>query len=211
MTAALNFGVREGWFYKAPHIRLGRVPPPRDRWLTPDEQVRLIAAAEGHVRTFVILGVHTGARKGAILGLTWDRVDFDRGMVTYVDPDRAETKKKRAVVPMNATVRAALVRAREKARTEYVIEYHGAMVGNVKKAFARACQRAGLEGVTPHVLRHTCATRLAMAGVSLDEIADYLAADPATISRHYRKFQPDYLRRAADALDPPTRKAASNE
>ena len=55
--------------------------------------------------------------------------------------------------------------------------------------------------VTPHVLRHTCATMLAMKGRPLDEIADFLAADPATIHKHYRKHQPDYLRAAAKALD----------
>lgn len=40
-----------------------------------------------------------------------------------------------------------------------------------------------------------------MRGVSLDKIADFLCADPRTVHKHYRKFQPDYLRDAAAALD----------
>ena len=132
---------------------------------------------------------------------SWDRVDFATGMISYVDPTRGVTAKRRAVVPMSETLRAELVAARERAISEHVIEYGGRRVASIKTGFRAATRRAGLAGVTPHVLRHTCATLLAMRGISLDQIADFLAADPATVARYYRKHQPDYLRPAAAALD----------
>ena len=78
-----------------------------------------------HVQLFVILAVTTGARMGALLGLTWDRVDFEGGTIDLNDPTRAQTKKHRPRVPMNATARAALSEAREGAQTRYVIRGPG--------------------------------------------------------------------------------------
>lgn len=200
LSAALLLAKRKQVIAEVPLLDLGKVPPPRDRWLTPEEAEQLVAASQDHCRTFVVLGLHTGARKQAILGLTWDRVDFDSGLISYVDPDRPETKKRRATVPMNDTVRAELVRARELAQTPYVIEYAGRPVASIKRSFTKAVNRAGLEDVSPHILRHTCATWMAMAGVQLDQIADYLAAEPRTVWSTYRKHQPGYLQSAADAL-----------
>ena len=48
----------------------------------------------------------------AILGLTWQRVDFERGLIDLSDPSRPVTNKRRSVVPMNAMLRASLMEAR---------------------------------------------------------------------------------------------------
>ena len=221
LRAALKWGEREDWFDKAPFIPLGRKPPPREQWMTREQAAALVeGAAADHVRLFIVLALYTAARRNAILGLTWDRVDFGTGMISYVDPDLDETDKRRSVVPMTPTVRAELVRARELRQTDHVIEWNGAPVANIKHGFRRAAIRAGLRvkvgervgrdgevepiwraTVFPHVARHTCATWMAMEGVDLDKIADFLAADPATVWRNYRKFAPDYLREATLALE----------
>ena len=62
------------------------------------EQVSAFIAActMPHVKLFAILAATTGARMGAILSLTWDRVDFKRGLITYQDPTMFKTKKGRA-------------------------------------------------------------------------------------------------------------------
>jgi integrase len=202
LSSAFSYGKREGWFDRKPTIELGEVPEPRDRWLSPAEAQALIdAAISRHVRLFILLALHTGARKGAILDLTWERVNFDTGLISYPDPNRPKTKKRRATVPMNAMLREALIEAREIARTEYVVEFRKRKLASVKKGFAVAVRSAGLEDVTPHVLRHTCATWMAMDGIKLDMIADFLAADPNVVWRNYRKFQPGYLQSAADVME----------
>jgi integrase len=97
-----------------------------------------------HVQLFVILAMTTGARMGALLGLTWDRVDFEGGTIDLIDPTRVQTKKHRPRVPMNATARAALSEAREGAQTRYVIEWSGKPIKSVKKGLEAAGRRSGL-------------------------------------------------------------------
>ena len=201
LSSALHLAHRRGTIERLPQLELGPLPPPRARWLTPDEAAALLeACACPHTRLFVLLGLHTGARAQAILALSWDRVDFAAGLISYAEPGRMQTRKRRAVVPMNALVRESLVAARECARSEHVIEFAGRGLKRIGYSFREACRRAQLTGVSPHVLRHTCATWMAMAGVPLDQIADFLAAEPATVWRVYRKFQPGYLEDAAEAL-----------
>lgn len=69
----------------------------------------LDACAAPHIRLAVILLLGTAGRAGAILDLTWDRVDFDRGIINLRLADSA-TRKGRAVVQMNGMTRAALSR-----------------------------------------------------------------------------------------------------
>ena len=197
----MNLAYKRGWLERVPYFEVGPASPPREKYMTKEEQGRLLGAMSGHTHLFTMLGLDTGARRNAILELTWDRVDFGRGMIDYRIPGRPETKKRRAVVPMTNRLRSALVYTRGGATTDRVIEWEGKPVGDPRRAFTKAAKRVGLAWVTPHVLRHTCASMLAQAGVDVDTIADYLAADRNTVWRVYRRQNPDYLRSATAALE----------
>ena len=156
---------------------------------------------EAEQDTSILIAMTTGARAGAILGLTWGRVDMERGRIDFVDPERAETKKRRAVVPVGVPVITALRDARQYAQTPFVIEYMGKPVASITTAFRRAARDSGVRPVpTPHLLKHSVVSWLAEAGRPLDEIADLTATNRATVLRIYRKFSPEYLRGVADYL-----------
>jgi len=194
-------------------VELPASPAPRDRYLTRPELDALLAACRhDHLRLFVVLALATAGRAGAILELTWDRVDFRRGLVKLGTAPAGQRRKGRATVPMNARLRAALEGALEVSTgtaEDRVVEWAGRPVKSVKRAFAAACARAGLKpapgqpgGVTPHTLRHTAAVWLAEAGTPMPEIAAFLGHDDArTTERIYAKFSPGYLARAAKALE----------
>lgn len=175
--------------------------PPRDRYLTKDEYRAILdACTSPHVRLFVILAVQTAGRAEAILGLTWDRVDFERGIIRLADG--GERRKGRATVPITDAARAALEDAYRIRRTEFVIEYADRRVRSVRKGVRLAAERAGLKEVTPHVFRHTAAVWMAEGGVPIAEISQYLGhSDSRLTERVYSRFSPDYLRRAAAALE----------
>jgi integrase len=150
----------------------------------------------------VLLALATAGRASAMLELTWDRVDFVRGQIDLRTAEANRTKR-RSIVPMNKTLRAALTEAQAGAQTRYVIEWAGAKIKRVHRAFDKAVLRAGLgEDVTPHTLRHTAAVWMAEEGVPMSVIAQYLGhADSRTTERVYARYSPAYLKTASEALE----------
>lgn len=186
---------------KAGQFQMPAQPPPRDRHLTRKEFDRLLSAATlPHIRLFIILALTTAARAGALLQLTWDQIDFERGMIVL---GKGEGRRKgRATVPMNTNARKALEEAYEKRTCDYVIEWAGKPLGSIKRAFRLAALRARLPDVTPHVLRHTAAVWAIEAGNSMDEVAQFLGhTDSRLTYRVYARFSPNHLRRVAKALE----------
>ena len=200
LRAAFAWAVRERWIGWAPYVEMPPAPPPRDRWLSRADVDSLIhGAGSPHVRLFVVLAYHTAARTGAILDLTWDRVDLDQRLINYDRPDRARSRKRRAVVPINSVALAELQAARMIAVSDHVIEFRGKPVAAVRTGFAHASRRAGVR-CTPHVLRHTAATHMLMARVPMIDIARMLGDSVAMVDEVYGKHNPDFLRSAAEAL-----------
>jgi len=175
--------------------------PPKDRFLTRDEfKILLDNIPTPHIRLFVLLALATAARASAILELTWDRVDMDRDLIKL--SDGRSGLKGRATVPINGMLKEALTDAVKIATCQNVIEYGGNPIRSIRHAFQRSCERAGVQDVTPHTLRHTAGVWMAEAGVSMSEIAQYMGhTDTRTTERVYARYSPDYLRKAAKALE----------
>jgi len=204
LRTVLQWACKRRIIEHAPPIERPKKPAPKDHHLTREQFGRLLASMPAaHARLFLVLAVTTAGRKEALLGLTWDRVDFERGLVILADQMAERRMKGRATVPMNATLRAALSEAKERARTPYVIEWAGDRVGSVRTALTKASELARISPtVTPHVLRHTAAVWMAESGVPMPQIAQYLGhADSRVTERVYARFSPTYLRGAADALE----------
>jgi integrase len=199
LRAALQFAKTEKWISEVPYIEVPSQPKPRDRWLTRDEADRLLEASQAlHVRTFLAVCLYTAARSGAALQLTWDRVDLVAGLIDF---GTVAGGKGRAVVPMADRLRPYLIEAHKAATCPFVIEHGSRAVGSVKTGARAAARRAKVPGVSPHVLRHTAATWMAMKGVRIEEIARMLGhSDPRVTWRTYAKYSPDYLRDAVAAL-----------
>ena len=203
LRMVLVWAEKRGLVDRAPHVERPAKPAPKDRHLTRAEARALIEAATApHVRLFVILALGTGARTAALLELTWDRCDFAGGRIDLRNPAIRTPHKGRAIVPMNRTVRAALVEAKRGALTGSVVEWAGAPVVSVKRGLATAAARAGLAGVSPHVLRHSAAVHMVEAGIRMEEVAQYLGHRNVEVTRRiYARFSPEHLREAAAVLE----------
>jgi integrase len=192
------------WHYgkEAPQITAPPPSKPRDRYLTKEEADRLLANIETpHVRLFVTLALATGARMGAILDLTWDRVDFEHGVIDFMPAGRDKTNKRRAVVGMNAKARKALEEAHKGALTDHVIEYGGKPVKSVKTAIAAAARRSKVP-CSAHVFRHTAAVWMAQADVPMQKIAQVLGHSSTRITEQvYARYSPRFMADAMAALD----------
>jgi integrase len=229
LRAAANYAHKSGVVTRPVAVELPERPEPRDRWLTRIEAARLIRAARTpqarlYLPLFILIGVYTGRRKEAILSLRWPQVDLDARRIDFEIAGRKRTNKKRGVIPIPSRLLPHLRRARRRGTDlGYVTHEHGQRIGDIKKGFAGACERAGLvrwiskgeakiDGrpctlvrpvptVTPHTLRHTAATWIARDGeTSLADAADYLAMSVETLRAVYRHHHPDFLRGAAESI-----------
>jgi len=179
---------------------------PRERWLTTEEIRRLLAAAsttcgkDGRLSRsegFLWLALETAGRLTALLELTWDRVDFEVGIVHLAVPGQRVTKKRRASVPISTALRPVLERLYQERTSDFVL---GESKGGIWRPVQTVARRAGLTDVSPHVLRYTAATHMARHGVSLFDIAGVLGDTMATVERIYAKHCPDRLRSAVNSI-----------
>lgn len=183
-----------------PEIWRPQVADRKQRHITRAEFRRFLEAVRApHAKLYMILGIATCARPTALLELTWDRVDFDRGLIDLNPPGRVQTGKRRPVIAIADYAMQPLREAHAARQSDFVIEYAGQPVASMKKAFLAASERSGVK-VTPYTLRHTGAVWRAEDGVSMAELAQLMGHDDSrTTERHYARFSPDFLRRAANA------------
>src|SRR5262249_42905629 len=126
-------------------------------------------------------------------------VDLVRGFVT-VQAAYAKNGRTRTV-PLNTAARAALAKAIEKAPGAYVFaKRDGTRIQSITRAFRTACKRAGLADVTPHVLRHTFASRLAMAGVDLRTIQELGGWRSLRMVERYTHLSPAHMAAAVERI-----------
>lgn len=154
--------------------------------LHPDTAVRGVNGVEETVAQrqdaydFVVTLLDTGARHSEITGLTWKNVDLANGQIHLYRPK----VRNESVLPISNRLLAVLKRRHEAKRQDqkYVFESSaGVPRNNCPKALSNAAKRADVEAVTFHTLRHTFASRLAQAGMSLHEIGQLLGhSNPAT-------------------------------
>ncbi|WP_419797720.1 MAG: site-specific integrase [Terasakiella sp.] len=206
LAAALNHAVGENRLTHSPKIFMPQMPEPRERYLTKSEAARLLRASlrleksRHYLPLFILIGLHTGQRREAILSLQWSQVDLDSGFIRWNPVGRKQTKKKRPTSRIPTKLIGHLRRAaRYKVVSDYVLHNDGKRMKDLKKSFANACKKAGLEGVTPHTMRHTRATWGMQSGkVSTWELAGFLGMSEQTLIRVYGKHHPDYQSNAAE-------------
>ncbi len=185
----------------------------RLRYLTDDEEHRLHEALPVYLHPLVVVAIHTGMRRGEMLGLVWDDIDFVSGTIWVRQAKSGEERR----VPINQVARETLLalrRERGERRKGRVVKLRemtprvfaapqGGFLANLNRAWYPALKRAALEGLHFHDLRHTFASRLAMAGADLYRIQTLLGHKTPAMTLRYAHLSPDYLRAAVDLLAAP--------
>lgn len=200
LAVALRWAKARKYIEEAPAIWRPAAPEFRERHLTREQFRRFLAEVKApHARLYMVLAIATCARPTALLDLTWTRVDFERNRIVLNPEKRDQTRKRRPTVPIAEYALQPLKDAYEARQSEYVIERGAKRLASIKKAFQAASERSGVHA-TPYTLRHTGAVWRAEDGVPMSEIAQLMGHDDdRTTQKHYARYSPDYLRKAADA------------
>lgn len=204
LSAALRRAEKHNKLDRAPAMLTLTPSAPRERWLTRKEVAALFrqlrTKRSGHALLFCRLALYTGARTGAILDLTWDRVHFDTGLIDYRKPGRPQTKKRRTVSPMTVSLRRALMHAKKHSRSKHVISWAGERIDRIAKSVIAAAERAEIEGFSPHVLRHTFASWAVQKRVPIYNVGLALGQTVASTTARYAKLAPDDIAAVMEAV-----------
>lgn len=221
LKAAINHATKERIINYAVPVSVPRQNTGRERWLTRDELAKLLKACwrysreyhgqrvymRQHLALFVLIGRYTGTRSGAVLSATWKPekgygwIDLDAG-VFHRGAGAAITNKRKPTVRLPPPLLAHLRRwRRNRPADRFVIEWGGKPVTSIKRSWRSACDDAKLgDDVTPHTLRHTCATHLMQGGADKWEAAGFLGMTVKMLDDTYGHHHPAHQEGAHKAL-----------
>jgi integrase len=196
LRAILYKAYREEFLEKPPRVPKFKALKPRTRWLTVEEEERLVKASAPHLAPLVRLAVNTGGRRSELLGLDWRNVDMRNRRLTFVDTKNGEDRSMR----LSDAAFMVMVHLGPKDSGPVFI-YKGRPVKGVHSSFDRARKKAGLEDVRFHDLRHTFASRLVQGGVPLYDVMQMMGHKTLEMVQRYSHLAPDYQERAIKVLN----------
>lgn len=112
----------------------------------------------------------TGARRGEILGLHWDHIDFDQKIAHFKETKNGRPRSV-ALTPVVISELKKLYEQRQPIKPLVFASHSAFGQVDVKKAWQAALSRANITGLRFHDLRHTFATLAARQGASNLELA----------------------------------------
>ena len=148
----------------------------------------------------ILLCLYSGLRIGELLALTWNDVDFERGVVkvtktVYRERDKngewrlfedlPKTKASDRVIPLPEYMVEVLRQDLASARSQYVVENKKGermSIRSYQYLFEKLTERAGARKLNFHALRHTFATRAIECGMDVRTVADLMGHKNASIT-----------------------------
>jgi integrase len=221
LRRALVIANEWGLLPHVPVIHWMKAPAAEFDFLTTEESDRLLAAASqkapmgrpvaiGHTQGFVMVAValKAGLRRGELLALRWEDVDFGAQKINVrlndsrghlVTPKGGRSRE----VPLSPIL-AAILQGHRHLRGAFVFcDHEGGRLTRdaIKHVVPGACARAGLRAVQWHVLRHSFASQLVMAGVPLKVVQELLGHATIEMTMRYAHLAPSMHVDAVKRLD----------
>ncbi|MCX6338912.1 MAG: site-specific integrase [Candidatus Aureabacteria bacterium] len=192
-----NMAIKWGRAEKNParQVQFYKVDNLMQRILSDEEIKALLDSCNGHLRDIVIIALNTGMRLGEILNLTWEQINLPHGYITVI---KTKSGKQRQI-PINGEVRKVL--NGHKRDGIFVFDNNGKSFGSVKTAFHNALRRSGIARCRFHDLRHTVATKMVLAGVSLPVVKEILGHASIETTMRYAHPTPESKREAVEVLE----------
>lgn len=165
--------------------------------LNREEADRLVEAAVDYLKPMIIIALNTGMRRGEILNLRWNDIDFDQYYI-FIKETKSGIPRK---VPMNSLV-AETIKGIEK--KDSLIFYNPKTKNHLKdifRSFNSARKKVGIPNLRFHDLRHTAATLMVMGGVDLVTVKEILGHSKIDMTMRYAHPTPENKRKAVAVLE----------
>ena len=204
----LNKAVRDGKLDRNPfaRVQLVKVKNGKTRFLTPEEETRLLEKLGSIYGPWARLAILTGLRLGEQFRLRWADVDLDRGLITLPETKAGQVQyvrlneeakdllRTRQIQQMNRNVASPFVYPSETLASPLDQRNFYARI------FRPAVVSLHMEDVGWHTLRHTFASRLAMSGQTEGTIATLLRHSTTALVRRYSHLSPSHLHTAIETV-----------
>jgi integrase len=204
--AALNFVFAEGYI-KGSDVAWRGVQGFRvDRggefkFLSSDDQKMFVAACEGEFRRLIMGALYTGARFRELTSL---RVENFLGTGIFVPSTIAKINKPRTIVLEASSGAFFYALVANRGPQELMFSHNGKQWrhSDISRFTRAACEKAELDDITFHALRHTAASNWLRAGVQIKHIAEQLGHSVLICERHYAHLGPDHRAEVFATLPP---------
>lgn len=196
ISSAINTARREWGVNCENPVALIRRPQngkARERRLELGEELRLLkeldeTARNPWIKPLVQVAIETAMRRGEMLSLEWENVDLRKCVAHLPDTKNGEARS----IPLSSRAKAVLEALPRSISGKVFPTTEDA----IKKAFSRACERAGLEDLRFHDLRHEATSRLAELLPNLIELAAVTGhKDLRMLKRYYHPRAEDLARK----------------
>lgn len=182
--------------------KLPEIPP---RYFQKNEFKEIYQLIEDlNFKELCVVAVYTGMRQGELINLRWENVNINERSIQVSNSEEFTTKsKKNRTVPMNEPVFDILVCRKGRASCDYVFCRDAKKLKRdyVSRKFKRYVRLAGVnDKLTFHSLRHTCASWMVQAGVSLYVVQKILGHSSITVTEKYAHLQKSQLFEAIEKL-----------
>lgn len=175
----------------------------RIRFLTQEEEAHLVIILERlalpDVADAVLCLLYTGFRCGELWRLERRDIDLERGTITAWKTKNHHPR----TIPLVEKLRPIIARRAAACRQDTDRLFPGCGNEWLRRPWAIIRHLMGKDDdpqFVPHMLRHTCATRLSQAGVSLTLIKEWMGHTTIQTTARYAHFSPEDLRAAARLL-----------
>lgn len=149
-------------------------------------------------RDAILLLLYTGARKSNVLAMHWKEIDLERAL--WLIPETKNGQPHQTVLTSEAL--EILKRRRKSTGSVFVLQGRGATghVENLKKAWQRLLDQAGIEDLRMHDLRRTMGTWLANAGANQSQIQMQLGHMDIQSAKAYVHPDTEYIRASVESV-----------
>lgn len=198
LARVFNFGIHEHDLPDNPtnKCKLATVNNARTRFLSDDELKALLVECKrddwDKLYLLVVMAITTGARRGNLLRLRWEDINFQQKRAYVLHETNKIKNKESIVLPLTADVIKELIKFRDKEGLVFPSATKINKPFEFEKHWAAVRERAGLENFRFHDLRHTCASYMAMNGATLLQIAEVLGHKQISVTQRYAHLCVDH-------------------
>lgn len=200
LSTVLNMAHDREMLDKVPKIPHIKDRAKRIKFLSIDEEKRILNLLDRHnpeMRDMVITLIDTGMRKGELLNLKADNIDLGKRLITIwkTKTDRPRT------IPMTDRVYKIIEMRVSSGRKIDVKKYSQSRLFPINystfmyhwKHIRHVLGYDKDPDFVPHMLRHTCCSRLVQKGAELIKVSKWLGHNNITTTMRYAHLAPDAL------------------